>query len=290
MNYRKVTIFGMGLIGGAIGIDLKKKGLAEEVCGWGRNTERLRQAIEKRACDTTTREISDAIKNSEIIVLATPPKIIKSQLIEIKPHLKEGMLLMDAGSVKGSIIEASQEAKIYETGAEFLGCHPMAGSEKSGIINAVSGMLKNAPCIITPDSNNTIEGVEKGKKFWRELGSKIVIMDPDEHDLFVGFMSHLPHILSSTLVNTSAEKLKDTELMSKLCGPSFIEVTRIASSSPEMWSQIYLENRKPVLLAIDSFLDRITKFKDLLTKKENKKIEKFMQNAARYKEDICPSE
>lgn len=290
MSYRKVSILGMGLLGGAIGIDLKEKGLAEEVRGWGRNSEHLEQAIEKKACDTASLDMSVAVKDADIIILATPPLVIKNQLAEVKPFLKEGALVMDVGSVKGSVVEAAQQTKIYETGSEFLGCHPIAGSEKSGVANAVSGMFRNAPCIITPDSNNTVEGVEKGKKFWQELGSKIIIMDPDEHDLFIGFMSHLPHVISSTLVKASAEKLKETELMTKICGPSFIDLTRIASSSPGMWSQIYLENRKQVLLAIDSFLEGIMKFKDLLLKKENKKIEKFIKDAVKYKKDICPSE
>jgi len=290
MTYRKVTIFGMGLIGGAIGIDLKKKGLAEKVCGWGRNSERLRQAVDSKACDTTTQDVSEAVKDAEIIILATPPAVIKKQLAEIKTHLKDGMLVMDVGSIKGTIIESSRQEKIYKTGAEFLGCHPMAGSEKSGIVNAAGGMFKNTPCIITPDSNNTVNGVEKGKKFWYELGSKVIIMDPYEHDLFVGFISHLPHVISSTLVKTSAEKLRDTELMSKLFGPSFRELSRIAGSPPEMWSQIYIENRKQVLLAIDSFTENLERFRKLLVNSEGKKIEKYIYQALEYKKDICPSD
>ncbi len=289
MTYGKITIFGMGLIGGAIGLDLKKKGLAKEVCGCGRNSAHLKQAIEMEACDTTTLEMSEAINNAEIIILATPPKIIKVQLTEIVPYLKEKMLIMDVGSIKGSILEASSNAKIYKTGAEFLGCHPMAGSEKTGVTNAKAQMFKNAPCILTPAEDNTEKGVEKGKKFWKELGAKIIILDPYEHDLFISFMSHLPHVISSTFVKNSVEKLKDTKIISKLSGPSFIELTRLASSSPAMWSQIYTENRKQVLFAIDTFIEALEKFKKLLLKKEDKKIEKFLHQAAEYKKKLCSS-
>lgn len=288
MIYRKVAIFGMGLIGGSIGIDLKEKGLAQQVCGWGRNPEHLKQAVDKKACDTTTADVCGAVKDAEIIILATPPRIIIDQLNEIKPFLKQGMLIMDVGSVKAAIIEASRQAGIYKTGAEFLGSHPMAGSEKTGVTNAYAGMLKDAPCILTPESNNTEKGVEKGKKFWQELGADVIIMNPNEHDLFIGFLSHLPHVVSSTLVATSAEKLKNLEIMSKLCGPSFVELTRIADSPPAMWSQIFMENRGQLLLAIDVFIETLLKFKGLLLRKEDKKLEEFLQQIVKYRSKICP--
>jgi prephenate dehydrogenase len=287
MSYNKVTIIGMGLIGGALGMDLKKKRLAKEVCAWGRNEAHLKQALNKGACDTITDDIIKAIENAEIVIFATPPKVIINQLHDIKTHLKEGMLLMDVGSIKGSITEASEELRIFKTGAEFVGCHPMAGSEKTGVLNAQSGIFKDAPCIITPESNNTVDGVESAKIFWENLGSKVVIMDPYEHDMYVGFISHLPHVISSTIMNTSADKLKHIDMIAQICGPSFTEITRVAGSSEQMWSQIYLENRKQVLLAIDTFIENLEKFKEFLINNDNKKLEKYLKKAKDAREKVC---
>lgn len=286
MIYSKITILGAGLIGGAIGIDLKIKGVANEVCCWGRNLERLQLAFNKKACDKITCDLDEALENSEIIILATPPEIIKKQIYEIKPYLKEGTLVMDVGSVKASIVETASKADIRETGAEFLGCHPIAGSEKVGVQNAYAGLFVDAPCIITPDSNNTNENIEKGKKFWQDLGAHIIILDPDEHDLIIGFTSHLPHMISSVFVNSYSEKLKDQELVKNIIGPSFMDLTRIAASAPNMWKQIFLENRKNILTGIETFEDKLNKFKQLLYEKDADKLEEYLTQAKNNKKKI----
>ncbi|MFC2060919.1 prephenate dehydrogenase [Elusimicrobiota bacterium] len=288
--YKKVTIAGMGLIGGSIGLALKEKGLAEEVCGWGRNMERLKLALDKGACDTVTTDIKEASAGMEILILATPPEIIKMQLKDIKQYLEKGVLIMDVGSVKESIVEAVEKEGVFNAGAEFLGCHPMAGSEKTGVANAQGAMFENAPCIITPVDENTAEGIDKGKRFWEGLGADIYVIGASEHDLMIGMVSHLPHVVSSVLTKSLTEKINDLKRVSNISGPSFKSMSRVAGSSPELWSQIYMENRKQVMQAIHTFLTELEKFNNMLSEKDIKGIKKYLEEASESRNKIWPSE
>lgn len=285
MKYSKVSILGVGLIGGSIGRDLKSKKLAENVCGWGRNEKRLKKA-RKSACHTITTDIKEAVSDSEIIILCTPPEIIKKQLVEIKPYLEEDMLVMDVGSVKSSIVKQAEKIKIYKTGAAFIGCHPMAGSEKSGMENSKENLFVDAPCILTPLRSDEKEDINKGREFWKELGSNVILMDYHEHDLLVGFVSHITHLISSILVNSYSKRFKDTDLIKEIAGTSFIDMTRIAGSSPELWSQIYRDNRKNVLLGLNSFEDSLKEIRKYLKKKDNKAIVQFLKKSAEYKNKL----
>lgn len=290
MTYRKVTIMGVGLIGGSIGIDLKEKKIADEVWGWGRNIEHLKIGIQRGTCDKVTTDIKEALDEAEIIILATPPEIIKSQLKSIKPYLKKKMLIMDVGSTKFSILETAQREGVFDTGAEFLGCHPMTGSEKTGAKNAAGNIFKSSPCILTPVSKNTEQGIQEGKKFWNMLGAKVIILEPAAHDLIIGFISHLPHVLSSVLIKSSVEKLDNFDTISDISGPSFRQFTRIAGSSSDLWAQIFMENRNQVLLAIETFQKELKIFEKLIKGNNKENLEGFLNRAAEYKNKIWPAE
>jgi len=286
LKYKKISVLGVGLIGGGIGISLKKRGLAEEVWGWGRNKDRLQEAISLKACDKVTTGLDEAIKDAEIIIMATPPDIIIRQFNEIKPFLKKGMLVMDVGSVKMPIVKAAKKAGINRTGAEFIGSHPMAGSDKTGVHNATGDMFKKAHCIITPAKGNSEAAVSRAREFWQLLGGEVVSLDPGEHDLTVGFSSHLPHVISSSLASCYRNFLYDTTLLKKIAGPSFDELTRIAAASPDMWMQIYMRNRKNVLLALEKFQDEAERFKKLLSEKNEDELRKFLEEAADFKKNL----
>ncbi len=282
MNYRKVSILGVGLIGGAIGIALKKKKLAGEVWGWGRNKKRLKEAVSKKACDKTTKEIEQAVKGSDIVILSTPPEIIIKQIKEIKPYISDDSLIMDVGSVKTRIVDTARS----EISNNFVGCHPMTGSEKTGVVNASGGMFENAPCIITPNGNPPKMRLEKAKNFWEDLGCRIVVMDSREHDLMVAFTSHLPHAISSALACTFSEKLRNADSVNEIAGPSFRDMTRIAGASAVMWAQIYGENKENVLYALDSFEKKLKKFKNHVKHLNKSKMKKFIQKGSSYKNKI----
>ncbi len=290
MKYKKVSIIGVGLIGGSVGIDLLKKGLAGEVAGWGRNRERLEKAIEKGACSTVGTSIMETLKGSDIVLLCTPVEMIAKQIKEIGPFVKEDTLLMDVGSVKENIVNAASDAGLIGAEKEFVGAHPMTGSEKSGVINAQEGLFRGAPCIITPHENNSNSAVERAAQFWKELEANVIQMTPGQHDLTVGFVSHLPHVVSTILSKVCANSLDNPDSAERAAGPSFRDLTRIAGASPQLWSQIYLQNRKQVLKAVNEFSNSLEDFKKIVGKRNREKLEKFITEGRPCRKEINQGE
>lgn len=283
--YGKVAVIGAGLIGGSVGLDLKERKLAQNVCAWGRNPQRLRDALDRNACDEVTQDLRGAVEGAQVIILATPPDIIRMQMKEMKGYLKEGMLVMDVGSVKNPIIEAASRERLCETGAEFVGCHPMAGSEKSGVANARMSLFKDAPCILTPAAFNTDAGIKRAADFWETLGARVIRMDPVKHDLTAGFLSHLPHVLAFVILR-SIEKIKaDLDSVNDIAGPSFRHLNRLAGSSPDLWAKIFEENRDQVIISIDTFAGELARFRKLLKKKDYGEIKLMMESVAAFRKN-----
>ncbi len=272
MKYKKVSILGVGLIGGSLGRDLLKKGLAGEVAGWGRCQQRLDKAVKAGACSSAVTSMMEVLKGADVVILCTPVEIIAKHLREIGPLVKEGALLMDVGSVKESIVDTAAGAGLISAGKEFVGTHPMAGSEKSGVESSREGLFRGAPCIITPHKKNSPSAIEKAVQFWKELDAKVIQMTPAQHDLTVGFVSHLPHIVSTVLSKVCGGSLENIEDAAIAAGPSFSDLTRIAGASPQLWSQIYLQNRDQVLKAVDEFLNSLKDFKKILKKTTEKRL------------------
>ena len=286
MKYDQVSIIGIGLIGGSIGLDLLNKGFAKNVVGWGRNPDHLRAAVEKGSCLSATTSMKEALEGAEIVVLCTPVEVIVEQLYEIESLIEDRTLVMDVGSVKKIIVNSAEKANLIGTGKkEFVGVHPMAGSEKTGAGNAREGLFKGSPCIITPHEKNTRKAIDITVKFWENLGAEVVKMTPEVHDLTVGFVSHLPHIVSSVLSKVCGSSLESPQIISRTAGASFTELTRIAGSSPQLWTQIYLQNKKQVLKAVDGFIDSLNQFRDILQNEDREKIEHFIREGVRYREE-----
>ncbi len=285
MRYKKLTIVGVGLIGGAVGIEVKNKNIAETVWGWGRKKKHLNIAIKKGACDRVTTNLKQAVNKSDFIVLATPPEIIKKQLAEIKPYMKKNTLVIDVGSVKQTIVETAQKY-LASVPAEFVGCHPMAGSEKTGVKNTYSKMFEGAPCIVAKTEFNTRQAIFRIKNFWEKLGCKVIVAGPAEHDLMVAFVSHLPHIIASTLINSTYENIENEKKVKQMSGPSFRELTRFGAASEELWSQIYLENKPAVLKAIRVLKENLVKFEKILKKENVNKMKKLLKKARLKREEL----
>lgn len=285
MKYSKFTIVGVGLIGGTIGLEVKDKNLAEEVWGWGRNKDHLATAVKKGACDNVTTDLKQAIRGSDFVVLATPPEVIKKQLAEIEPYLKKDALVIDVGSVKHSIMEAARK-HLDKSDAEFVGCHPMAGSEKTGVKNSYRDMFKEAPCIVNKTEFNTEKAISQVTDFWEELGGKVIITGPREHDLLVAFISHLPHVMATVLINSTYENVENKKKVEQLSGPSFREVTRFGAASEELWNQIYLENKEYVLKSIRILKNNLEKFEKILKEEDTTKMKNLLKKSRQKREKL----
>ncbi|MGM0440898.1 MAG: prephenate dehydrogenase [Elusimicrobiota bacterium] len=285
MKYKKFTIVGVGLIGGAIGLEVKDKNLAEEVWGWGRNKDHLDLAIHRGACDEVTTDLKQAVTDSDFIVLATPPKVIKKQLTQIKSYLKKEALIIDVGSVKQTIVKEAEKS-LKNLPVEFVGCHPMAGSEKTGVKNTYKNMFKDAPCIVTQTGYNTEKKVSQVADFWKNLGGNVIFTEPEEHDLMVAFVSHLPHIMATSLINSTYINIKDGEKIGQISGPSFRNITRFGAASEELWSQIYRENKSSVLKTVRELKKSLEKFEKILSGGNSKELKKILKKARLKREEL----
>lgn len=275
---KKVTIIGVGLIGGSIGIALKRKRLANEVWGVTRHIGSLRQAKKKGAIDRITLDLKEAVRDADLIILAIPvlgiPKIAK----EASRFAKKGAIITDAGSAKQKIVaevEKSVRGKIF-----FVGAHPMAGSEKKGVELARADLFKGAVSIITKTKNTNPGALKTIANLWRSLGAKVIVMSPSQHDKVVSGISHLPHLVAATLVNAAGRD----EL--KIAGAGFKDTTRIAAGDPIMWRDICIANKKEIINSMDKFGKKFSELKKLIQKGAGAELIKEFENAKKKREAL----
>ncbi|NOX20544.1 MAG: prephenate dehydrogenase [Nitrospirae bacterium] len=259
MFFSKVTIIGVGLIGGSLALSLKEKKLTAEICGWGRSEERLKAAKKRGIIDSYSLDITEAIKGADLIVLATPVDTFEGLATEITSSLSESPLITDVGSVKGELVYKLEE--ILSQKASYVGSHPIAGSDRSGVEHASSGLFRDATTVVTPTKTTDQASLDTIKKLWMALGSRVLILSPEEHDVMLSFISHLPHVVAYALVNTVCDYNPD---FLRYTGGGFKDTTRIASSSETLWADICLYNRENLLKGIDMYIKQLELIKKAL--------------------------
>lgn len=266
--FRKVAIIGIGLLGGSLGMALKKNRLAREVVGVSRKQATLNYAIRNNIVDKAINNISKSLENADLVVLATPVKTIVSLLANIGKHLKRGCIVIDVGSTKTTIVEVAH--RHLPQHVFFVGSHPLAGSEKKGVEFSDAELFRNSFCVLTSTDKTNKQAEEKIKTLWTIIGSKVKIVSPAEHDRILAYTSHIPHLLAYAMIDCipgnyleyGATGLKD--------------VTRIASSNPQLWSDICMENSKNVLDVLDELVKVFSIYrKAVASKDEQALIENF---------------
>jgi prephenate dehydrogenase len=255
--FRKATIFGIGLLGASFATALKKYSPGIFITGSGRSLENLQRALEKNIIDSFDTDPVSACRDSDLLMLATPVGSFLDLTKAIAPVLKKGAVLTDVGSVKGRLVREIE--KLMPEGVHYIGSHPIAGSDRSGLDAANPDLFQGSKCIITPTENSSTAALEKIKSLWSGLGSRILILTPEEHDRIYASVSHLPHLVAYALVNTVSDM--DASYIS-FSGKGFIDATRIACSSEELWNDICLLNRENLVEALGLFrmnLDRLAR-------------------------------
>jgi cyclohexadieny/prephenate dehydrogenase len=242
---KTVSIVGVGLIGGAIGMALRERKLAEQVIGIGRRQESLRAARRVGAVDHTTVDMEKGVAEADFIIVCTPVGRIVEDVRKAAMYCPEGTLISDAGSTKQTIVAALDDG--LPRGCRYLGSHPLAGSEKAGPGFARADLYEGRIAILTPTVNTRAEDYVFLEEFWEALGSVVVRLSPDEHDRALAVTSHLPHLVSAALAATVQEKFF------RLAGPGFLDATRIASGDGELWAQIFEHNRENILNVLSQF-------------------------------------
>ncbi len=280
-KFNSVLIIGIGLIGGSLALALKEKNITKTIIGFGRNKERLIEAQRLSIIDEYTLSLKE-VKNTDLVVLATPLRIFEKITREISPFMKTGSILMDVGSVKHWVVKTLEE--LIPSGVHFIGTHPIAGSDKTGFEHAKANLFKGAKVIITPTDKTHKEALDKITKMWQNVGAIVEYMSPEKHDSLYALMSHLPHLLSFCLVNT-VDRIERNSI--KYAGSGFKDTTRIAKSSPEIWKDIFLLNRDNIINVLHVFLDNIAEIKYYLKNNEAEdKIEEFILRAKKLREEL----
>ena len=250
MNFGIVTIIGTGLIGGSIGLGLKERRLAKLVIGTGHRKVSIDKALQIRAIDEGTIDIEKAVNRADIIILATSVDLIPDLARKAIPLMKRSAILTDVGSTKGYIVsQINKEIKDKRgrNNLNFIGAHPLAGSEQRGIESARPDLFEDSVCILTPTNLSSKRCVEKIANMWKALGAKISILKPHVHDEIVAFTSHLPHLIASELTNVVDEKHW------KFGANGLRDTTRIASGDPKLWLSICKQNRVKIIEALRCF-------------------------------------
>ena len=262
MFFKKVAVVGVGLIGGSFALALKQAKRCGHVVGVGRSVANLKLALERGAIDAIEHDAGLAAVDADLILVATPVSQFQDVLLAIKPNLKPGALVSDAGSTKRDVVLAAR-AGLGSKIAQFVPAHPIAGAEKSGAGAASAELFRGRRLVVTPLQENDEKDVETLSSLWSAFGARVSRMTPEEHDGVFGTVSHLPHLLAYALVSDVAGRPGAAQLFG-YAGAGFRDFTRIASSHPEMWRDICIANRDRLLQDIEKFTDELRKIEKML--------------------------
>jgi len=276
----KLVIIGVGLIGGSFALSLRKAGLVKHITGLGRSKENLQHALELGIIDEISDNYSQALNKADLVLLAVPVGQTAEILQKINPHLEPQTIISDVGSTKQNVIAAARSS-IPEYFKNFVPAHPIAGAELSGSSAANAELFRDKNLILTPSDETDIDSIESIQTLWKGCGAHTSLMTPYQHDEMLAMTSHLPHILAFTFMNhmlsNSSEKNEDTLL--NFAGSGFRDFTRIASSSPEMWKDICLANRRLLLQQIRVYQNELARMNEILEDGDGAALEKFFLNA-----------
>lgn len=285
VHFRKISIIGVGLLGGSLGLAVRRRRLAGEVAGFVRRAASLKDCEKAGAVDYATTDLLAAVSNADLVILCTPLAQMRSITEQFLPALKRGAIVTDVGSVKAEVVR-QLDSLVKKAGAYFVGGHPMAGGEKMGVLAARADLYNNAICILTPTKKTNASALRKVEQFWKALDSRTVRMDAAKHDLLVSRSSHLPHVTAAALAAFVLGPKKPAG-QDHLCATGFRDATRVASGSPEMWRDISLSNRKHLANAIDAYVAELRKFQSALKQNDAKAIETFFLNAKQRRDNWC---
>jgi prephenate dehydrogenase len=278
MKITTLTIVGVGLIGGSIGLAAKRRGLAERVIGAGRQQSSLARALSLGAIDEGSLDLARAVQRAEVAVFCTPVDHIAEQVLTAAPGCVPGTLLTDAGSTKAAIVRGV-EGRLPK-GVAFVGSHPLAGSEKRGPEHAEADLFEDRLTIVTQTPYTDSLALERTAAFWQALGSKVRVMNPEEHDQALAQTSHLPHLLAAALAGSLPPQLY------ALTATGFRDTTRVAAGDPGLWTGILTQNRNAVLAALTQLEGRLTQFRNALETENGPAIHDLLAQAKKVRDAL----
>ena len=282
--FKRVTIVGVGLIGGSLALSARGNGSFNHITGIGRTRANLQKAKELGVVDDYTLDLAEGVKQSDLIVIATPVTAVVPLIEKMLPHLKENALITDVGSVKGSIMNKVDTLPFSNT--HFVGGHPIAGTENSGVEAAFMGLFKGRKCILTPSKRTNAIALDKIKTLWISIGSDVVIMDSERHDRIMAAVSHLPHMIAFTLVNFLSSIDSSHERIFNFSAGGLKDFTRIAASDPVMWRDIALMNKANLVEMLDGYIQTLDLFRNLIIGEDASGLQKEMQESRNIRRNV----
>jgi prephenate dehydrogenase len=275
--FRKVVIFGVGLIGGSFSLALRKAGAVTEVVGFGRSAATLNEAMQFGILDRIGSDVSHEVCDADIVLVATPVAQMADIFKRIAPYLGVNTLVTDGGSTKGDVVAAAR-ANLGNKLSQFVPAHPIAGGEKSGASAALADLYQGKRVVLTPLHENTKDAVARIRKAWEMCGANVSELTAEQHDIVFAAVSHLPHLLSFALVHDLAKRDNKDQLLS-FAASGFRDFTRIAASSPEMWRDICMANRDALMVELQQYAAELYVLHQALESNDAAKLEEIFSLA-----------
>lgn len=279
----KVAIVGVGLIGGSLGMAWKAAAAVSEVIGVARRPETIEEAVRAGAVDWGTLDLAEGVREADVVILAPPVAAIVPLFRALKPHLKPGAIVSDVGSTKEAICRTIwQEAQ----GTLFIGGHPMAGSERAGVLAADPYLFQNAPYILVPPDDAPAEAISTLQSLVRATGARDLIMKADIHDAIVATVSHIPHLVATALVRFAAERAEEIPGLLDLAAGGFRDTTRVASGPEEVWTDICMTNAAQILAGLEHFERVLRNLKQALADRRDQQLKEALAYSRKVREKL----
>jgi cyclohexadieny/prephenate dehydrogenase len=287
--FDKVAIIGIGLIGSSIAKAIKKTQISNNISGYAKTHKTRQKVRELGYIDCVENDLVSAIKDADLIILCVPVGSNREILQEISSSLKKGSILTDVGSVKAEVIH--QISDLIPHGVSFIPGHPIAGTEFSGPESGFAELLEDKWCILTPYGDFDKNSLNKVKSFWERIGMLVDIMEAEQHDLILAITSHIPHLIAYNIVGTATDLEKVTKKqVTQYAAGGFRDFTRIASSDPIMWRDVFLNNKEAVLEMLGRFMEDLTDLQKAIRWKDGKKLEELFTKTRKIRQGIIKEE
>lgn len=272
--FHRVAIIGLGLMGGSLGLDIKRKKLARVVVGYARRAWTRHKALAAGVVDETFSRPESAVRDADLVIFCVPVGVIPGLVRQCAPFLSDHAVVTDVGSIKARIV-AQVELRVEAAGAWFVGSHPIAGSEQQGLESALPRLYDHAIVILTPTPRTARWALRRVKAFWSGLGTRVMVTDPETHDSVLARTSHLPHLAAALLASTAGRD--QSNRYGRFCGSGFMDATRIAAGSPDLWRDIVAGNRKAVTRELQEFHAGLTQLIKWIKHNDLEAVKRFLE-------------
>lgn len=280
-HFNTIGIYGVGLMGGSLGLAVKQKWPECRIIGIGRNEARLKEAVLCGAVDEWSTEPAKISPPLDLLVLCTPVRLLAGHLQDCLPVLAPQAVITDVGSTKNNVVKACEEATPADF--TFIGSHPMAGSHKSGIEAADQTLFDGKTCIVTPTDSTPTEPLEKIQCFWKTLNMQVIKMLPEQHDKLTSLSSHLPHLVAASLCQLAGNAGKD---IFDVIGTGFLDTTRIAAGDPKIWIDICMENKEELFKALSTLQQDINQLQSIIEQGNEQELKIYLEQSKKFRDQF----